>query len=313
MHFVMGRGMCSDDTEHMCLTAQALIVSGGDPTRFTRALAKRLRWWLIGLPAGTGMATLKASARLWLGISPSHNGVYSAGNGPAMRAPVLGAAMADDLASMQTLLRISTRLTHTDPKAEHGAALAAFAAVWSVKGDFSDGWQARFIEFYHTHRLTHDSELDALLEHVFTSAGKGETVQQFMASLGISYGVTGYMYHTVPAVLHVWFRYPLDYRRAIEEMVRAGGDADTTAAILGGIIGTAVGKEGIPLEWRTAIWEWPRSLIWMEDLSRRLAESRQLKQASAPAPYFWPGLIVRNLFFLLVVVFHGFRRMLPPF
>ncbi len=313
MHFFFGRGMCSDDTEHMCLTAQALIVSGGDEVKFTKALARRLRWWLIGLPAGTGMATLKACVRLWLGISLERSGVFSAGNGPAMRAPILGAALADDLVLMQKLMHRSTLLTHTDSKAQHGAVLAGFAAAWAVRGDFNEGWSARFLEFYRAQRVEADAELDALLEKVIASVASGETVNQFMASLGISYGVTGYMYHTIPAVIHVWFRHQLDYHRAIEEIVRAGGDADTTGAILGGIIGAAVGKEGIPAEWRTGIWEWPRSLAWMEQLARRLAESRQTKQTSSPVAYFWPGLILRNVFFALVVILHGFRRMFPPY
>jgi hypothetical protein len=30
-------------------------------------------------------------------------------------------------------------------------------------------------------------------------------------------------------------------------------------------------------------------------------------------PYFWPGLLPRNLLFLLVVLLHGFRRLLPPY
>jgi len=313
MHFFFGRGMCSDDTEHMCLTAQALIVSGGDEALFTRELAKRLRWWLVGLPAGTGMATLKACLRLWLGISPERSGVFSAGNGPAMRAPILGVALADDLTAMQKLIHCSTVLTHTDPKAEHGAVLAGFAAAWSVKEDFDAGWPRRFFDFYQTHRKSQDEELDGLLRKVSASVDKGETVDQFMAGLGITYGVTGYMYHTMPAVMHVWFRYPLDYRRAIEEIVRAGGDADTTGAILGGIVGAAVGTEGIPLEWRTGIWEWPRSLAWMEKLASRLADGRQSKQSRDAVSYFWPGLVLRNIVFALIVIFHGFRRMLPPY
>jgi len=33
-HFFFGRGMTSDDTEHTCMVAQALILSGGDVKRF---------------------------------------------------------------------------------------------------------------------------------------------------------------------------------------------------------------------------------------------------------------------------------------
>ena len=67
--FFFGRGVFSDDTEHACLTAQALLMSGGDATRFARDLARRLRWWFLGLPAGIGRATLRACLRLWVGFA----------------------------------------------------------------------------------------------------------------------------------------------------------------------------------------------------------------------------------------------------
>src|SRR3954471_18836892 len=87
-HFLFGRGMASDDTEHACLTAQALITSAGDAERFAGDLARRLRWWFLGLPAGIGRATARACLKLWLGYPPGRSGVFSAGNGPAMRSPI---------------------------------------------------------------------------------------------------------------------------------------------------------------------------------------------------------------------------------
>ena len=119
-------GMVSDDTEHACITAQALIASGGQTRIFRRQMAWRLRFWLLGLPAGIGLATLKALVKLWLGFSPEHSGVFSAGNGPAIRSPILGAAIADR-EQLKAWVRISTRLTHTDPKAEQGAWVIALA------------------------------------------------------------------------------------------------------------------------------------------------------------------------------------------
>jgi ADP-ribosylglycohydrolase len=59
-HFLFGRGMISDDTEHTCMVAQALIISAGDVQTFKKDLALRLRFWLLGLPAGIGYATLKS-------------------------------------------------------------------------------------------------------------------------------------------------------------------------------------------------------------------------------------------------------------
>jgi hypothetical protein len=54
-HFLFGRGMASDDTEHACLTAQALITSAGDIPGFRRDLGRRLRWWFAGLPGLSGL------------------------------------------------------------------------------------------------------------------------------------------------------------------------------------------------------------------------------------------------------------------
>ena len=125
--FFLGRGMVSDDTEHACMVMQALIAAGDDVHSFTHDLAWRLRFWLLGLPAGIGLATLKAAIRLWLGVPPERSGVCSAGNAPAMRSVVLGAAI-EDLELLRHLVTASTRLTHTDPKADYGAFAVALAA-----------------------------------------------------------------------------------------------------------------------------------------------------------------------------------------
>src|SRR5207237_1108787 len=100
-----------------------------------------------------------------------------------------------------------------------------------------------------------------------------ETTAAFAESLGLGNGVSGYTYHTVPVALHAWFCKPQDYRAAVLDVVRCGGDTDTTAAILGAIIGAGVGKRGIPNDWLDAIGEWPRSVTWMESLGRRLADA----------------------------------------
>src|SRR5438874_1145865 len=131
--FLLGRGMVSDDTEHTCMVAQALIAAGGDVTRFRRDFAWRLRLWLLAMPAGVGLATLKATLKLWLGAPSDRSGVFSAGNGPAMRSAVLGAAI-DDRERLREFVRASTRITHTDPKAEYGAQAVAVAANHTKHG-----------------------------------------------------------------------------------------------------------------------------------------------------------------------------------
>jgi hypothetical protein len=62
---------------------------------------------ILVLPAGVGKATAHSCIKLQLGIRPSRSGVYSAGNGPAMRAPLLGATM-DDVSQLLEFVRASS-------------------------------------------------------------------------------------------------------------------------------------------------------------------------------------------------------------
>ena len=100
---VFGHGMCSDDTEHTFLVAQSLLTHPDDPGAFQRCLAWKLRLWLLGLPAGIGLATARAILKLWVGFPPSRSGVFSAGNGPAMRSAILGAYFHDAPEQRQTV------------------------------------------------------------------------------------------------------------------------------------------------------------------------------------------------------------------
>lgn len=74
---IFGTGMVSDDTDHACITAQALAQSAGDPKIFASSLAKGLKGWLLSLPPGTGFATARAIAKLIIGIRPENSGVFS--------------------------------------------------------------------------------------------------------------------------------------------------------------------------------------------------------------------------------------------
>lgn len=310
-HFFFGKGMVSDDTEHTCMVAQSLTVCAGDVHEFARQLAWRLRFWLLGLPAGVGYATLRASLKLWLGFPYHSSGVFSAGNGPAMRSAIIGVCYGHDVPKLQALVKVSTRITHTDPKAEFGALAVAIAAnMASSKSVISPK------KYYQTLQQVLDSEAAEFLELITKacdSAATEQTTESFAAHLGLSTGISGYMYHTVPVVIQVWLRHQKDYQAAIAELIALGGDTDTGAAILGGIIGAGVGKMGIPQKWLEDLWEWPRTVKWMEALARKLAQASNYGVGQSPLPLPVYGLFLRNLFFLVVVILHGLRRLLPPY
>ena len=309
-HFLFGRGMFSDDTEHACMTAQALLQSGGDPVRFTRSLAWRLRWWLVGCPPAIGLATLKACLKLWLGFSPRNSGVRSAGNGPCMRAPVLGVALGDRPALLREFVRRSTRMTHTDPRAEEAALAVAWAAHLSATGERRPAEVANRLR---TEIGDPNGELAERIRWAASSADAGQPTEAFAADLGLGRGVTGYVLDSVPVVLQSWLRFPDDYPSAVRSVIRCGGDTDTNAAIVGGIVGARVGVEGIPEAWRTGLAEWPRNLRWIARLGRELATGVRDRQPRRTVPLNPIGIMARNFVFAGTVFAHVFRRMLPPY
>ncbi len=294
-----GLGMVSDDTEHLWMTAVALLEHPDDPAAFARALGRQLRLWLLALPAGVGLATARACLKLWAGSPPERSGVFSAGNGPCMRSPVIGLFFAADPVRRAAFVRASTRLTHTDPKAETAAQALADAAAWSASGRSPDAFFANRADG--AADVEWQRALDLLREHGARSA----SVSGFARALCGGRGVSGYAYHTAPVALYAWLRHGPDLHTALTEVVACGGDTDTVGAITGALVGAAAGEREWPADWLAGLRDWPRGVSY----TRALAEA--LARGEGRVPWCWPGQIPRNLFFLSVVLGHGFRRLWP--
>lgn len=316
--FFFGHGMTSDDAEHACITAQALLAAPNDERRFAQSLAWRLRGWFAAMPAAVGWATLRALLKSWIGFSPENSGVFSAGNGPAMRAPVIGACLANQPERIAAYIRLSTRMTHTDPRAEDGALAIALATAHGVRrGPHNVSRNELLDEIQHRIR---EKELHQALEQVREHLSRGSSMVEFAQALGFAKGVSGYMLHTVPAALFCWLSSPADIQRCVEDVILLGGDADSTGAIVGALAGATAGASAIPEAWIAGITDWPRSITWMKTLGQRLAQAFDPEKQSGPSdeligplPLFWPAIPVRNLVFLGIVLVHGFRRMMPPY
>jgi ADP-ribosyl-[dinitrogen reductase] hydrolase len=232
-------------------------------------------------------------------------------NGPAMRSPILGVAI-DDLEQLRSFVRVSTRITHTDPKAEWGALAVALAARAA-----SQTSRVEPHEFACDLRLVLNErgaeELHNLVDKVADSVALGDSTESFAASLGLQCGVSGFIYHTVPVVLHAWLGNSTDFPSAVTAVIHCGGDTDTMAAIVGGIVGSATGKDAVPTDWLAYLVEWPRTVAWMEQLAGALCEARVSRSCLPPPRLPVYGVLPRNAVFAGVVLAHGFRRLLPPY
>lgn len=314
---IFGRGMVSDDTDHAVMTTQSLLAAPDDPDAFARTLAWRLRFWVLSLPAGVGWATLRAVLRLWIGFPPARSGVFSAGNGPAMRIAPMGAFFAETPERMAPFLAATVRVTHSDPRAETGAAAVARATAWGIRnGPERPPDPAEFRGILGPSPVE-DTEWPRIVDQLRTALRQNRSVSEFAAEIGQERGVSGYAYHTVPVAMFAWRRHYADFRSTVAECIACGGDADTVAAVAGAMGGAATGERGIPEEWIAGLLEWPRSVGVLRELADRLeAVGRSDDSAGAPrgpVPENWPGMAARNLVFLAIVLAHGFRRMFPPY
>jgi ADP-ribosylglycohydrolase len=231
-----------------------------------------------------------------------------------MRAALLGACLGDQPEVLRDHVRCSTRLTHTDPKAERGAFLIALAAHYGATMGPKGIEPRAFLRLARERLMAPDPEFLDWLARIEAHLERQTPAQEFASESNLGRGASGYMYHTVPVALYCWLRSPGDFRKALEDVIVLGGDTDTTGAIVGALVGATTGAGGIPAEWLIGLWEWPRSVKWMHGLGQRLAEQFSDEGSSrGPEPLFWPGLLPRNLLFLMVVLIHAFRRLLPPY
>ena len=302
---VMGRGMVSDDTEHTVFVAQCLAAAV-DAQSFQKKLAWKLRWWLLCMPAGIGFATLRAILKLWLGFSPSRSGVFSAGNGPAMRSALIGAYFAGNVVQIGDYVRVSTRLTHTDPKAETAALAVALTASWTVGGFRPEECLPKIQEVWIS-AGPNDPDWIGLVERIGQAHDGNLDVMEFARELGLKKGVTGYAYHTVPVALYAWLRHYGDYRAGLEAVLNCGGDTDTVGAITGALLAIS---SAIPNEWVAGLCDYPISRTYLEQLAHALEPRPEENRQNLP-PFSWVALPFRNLVFLIVVLAHVCRRIIP--
>lgn len=307
-NLVLGRGMCSDDTEHTLMIGRALVISKGDTNEFATQFARDLKRWFLSVPAGIGFGTLRACLKLLMGFRPHNSGIKSAGNGPAMRSALLGVCATSDN-QLADLVRISTRMTHIDPRAEEGALLIAKAAQLTRTPK-----QIEPIEFLTqaTHELNND-ELRKTIQSAVENLSAGKSPENYAQSQGWSKGVSGYINQTVPAALYCWAFSPKDLRQSVENAIMLGGDTDSVAAITGAVSGANLGVSAIPAEWIDRLIEWPRTVSWMEQLATSLSEFHTSSNSIKPPSMHWLATIPRNFVFALVVLILGFRRLFPPY
>ncbi|WP_280494181.1 ADP-ribosylglycohydrolase family protein [Nocardia asiatica] len=193
------------------------------------------------------------------------------GNGAAMRVAPLGAYYAGDLDRAAAQAALSAEVTHRHPEAIVGAMAVAVAASYAAAARGRD--------------CAPDELLDAV-EPYLVDGRTAEGVRRARKLLRRSAAEAAYelgngaqvsAQDTVPFTLWAAASFLGDYPAAVTACIEAGGDADTTAAIVGGIVAahTGVGcrgaTHGIPEGWLAARESLP---TWVTNRHRSSADPR---------------------------------------
>jgi len=185
-------------------------------------------------------------------VAESWDGRGSWGNGAAMRVAPLGAYFADDPDRAAAQAAASAEVTHTHPEGVAGAvAVAVATALAAAPAATSAATRPRV-------------EAAQWLRDVAAHVGPGlvrdgidtavsllplQDARSATATLGNGREISAQ--DTVPFCLWVVAKHSEDFAEAFWATASAGGDVDTTCAIVGGILGArlGLGPGGVPDEW----------------------------------------------------------------
>ena len=230
-------GTVTDDTELALCIAQSLRTHAAfEPSD----VANRFVTWHDSGPFDAGLMTVDAIQQLQTGQDWHSAGKrvweqrpegQNAGNGSVMRCAPYAIAFADRPSKLLHVSRVSSRLTHADPRCTYGCAILNRTLAGIL------------------------TEENAPLETALKAVGNDAPGELRSALEAIPDGIspaelqsTGYVVHTLQSALYHGLTAE-DPQTAIANAVNMGQDTDTVGAVAGAIAGTRFGADALPDSW----------------------------------------------------------------
>ena len=241
----LGAGQWTDDTQMTLDITRSILrvgrVDGADLAREFLAdhEAEGIRF--------SGFTVKYSLLRLKKGMSWERSGLdddKTQGNGSAMRVAPVGLLDYQRLDRLAADARLSSIVTHRHAECIAGAQAVAYlvarAAAGTLDVQTAIADVTAFIGPCRVAEQLHKAK-ELLSQNIDT------------ASALAAIGTTGWVVHTVAAAAYCFLKTPDDFERSIMDAVMGGEDADTTAAVCGGISGAYNGEQAIPLRWREQV------------------------------------------------------------
>lgn len=231
------QGMWTDDTDMMLCIADALIASGGEVN--LNQIANNFKAWFEGNPLGIGRHTynvlcfadyvkdpIQAAEIVWTLYRKR-----SAANGGVMRTSIVGLLPGNVSEHAENICK----LTHPDPRCI-GSCVIVSEIIHSLVYEGKELPLDRILQIADKY----DDRIRPFIEIANNSTD--------IESLELTGLEQGYTLKTLSAAL--WALWHCDsFKDGLLQVVNAGGDADTNAAVACAILGAKFGFSSIPQEY----------------------------------------------------------------
>lgn len=221
-------GQVTDDTTMSLSLGSAILQDGGE----IRALscARAFDAWMRGKPIDIGNTVRRnLIAFRHSGVPAAKPSEFDAGNGAAMRVlPVALGTLGRDEAFVREAARIQAHVTHNNPDSDAACEFLALAVQAFVRGE--------------PLRVVYRRCIDPLLQVCPQFSYRGRRREN----------PSGWIVETMQAVLQS-LMHTDSFEDCLVDVVNRGGDADTTGAIVGMMVGAYYGLDAIPPRWLKAL------------------------------------------------------------
>lgn len=296
-------GLYSDDTQQALALCDVLLEGGGiDPDRLADIYLRLStpKGTYVGAHRGVGRSFRQVLSALERGVSPRESGQESAGIGAAMRiAPLALYFEKDDAEALFGAAMAASLMTHRDIRSLAGALAVAHAVRRLIDGEFRDpsllfrlaadvareeskiaNRYGDVVSSLATRRqslsssIAHtESLLDLTRERAF--AGLVEQANRHGAEPVCKRPTMGFPPACIPTCLYLLVTTD-SFEEAMIEVVNLGGDADSTGAILGALLGAHYGIDAIPDRWLSRLQNRDAIDVRAHALARRSTEGLQI-------------------------------------
>ena len=254
------RGQYTDDTQLTVAIAKSIIECG--EIDYEDIAEKHIEAFR-GERRGWGKATTIGCQRLYDGIPWYNSGVDdAAGNGPPMKIAPIGVLYGLDLISKLEMVNACiniSRMTHRDERAFIAAITQAYLVGMALKGNM----EIIMWELSHLDKFIQNLEMTFYCDYNldFNDFNKKSFSNSVAAAIDIVYlkndkemreeiGVSSFVNQSVAFTYGMLFKHGENLKNCMERIINQGGDADTTGALAGSILGASYGYSAFPSRWR---------------------------------------------------------------